>query len=220
MAPNSKGLQDPTGDRPTPPAEAALFGEKYARKADAFASTLHWQQEAQCVYRELGEYGKVLDLGCNTGRFIEMFSKGNRWVGMDVNPHALEVAASRLPDHQFIDFEGLRATPSEEFDAVAFIHAINQVQDLDPLMSEVWRVMKRGARIVVMTHNPLYSLKFLFKNLVNGYRPDPTMVREPRLGQLVQLMYEQGFQKVSADYQGAGAINCMKPRLIYVGRKA
>lgn len=202
------------------------WGSKYAKKADVFASTPYWKREAAEVVKIFKTYasktsGAVLDLGCNTGRFISILKEGagdngNTVYGVDVNIHGLRVAKERHPDCQFFETpEGI----TEEVGFTAFIHTINQVEDLDKLMDTVWDKMKAGGVIVVVTHNPLPSRLRKPLNLFNGYKPDSTMVREPTRGELKQLMYEYGFQCKQAYYFGPFPIPFLRRRMIYVGTK-
>jgi SAM-dependent methyltransferase len=197
------------------------WGHKYARKADVFATTPWWKAEAREVLSHIPyPVTEVMDLGCNTGRFIGLcktgLDEGVNYYGVDVNPAALTIAAQRHTDCSFY------RTPSLVPDGigfVAFIHTINQVEDLDTLLGGVWDRMTPGAKIVVVTHNPLPARLRKPLNLFNGYKPDATMVREPTMGELKQLMYENGFRCEQAYYFGKFPIPFLRRRMIFVGVK-
>jgi SAM-dependent methyltransferase len=46
--------------------------------------------------------GNVFELGCGYGRLAPAFEPG-QYVGMDINPTALEVARRECPEHTFVD---------------------------------------------------------------------------------------------------------------------
>lgn len=207
------------------------WGEAYARKSHAFSSTPYWKAEAYEVIKSL--WGQktaprtILDVGCNTGRFLEELegdmpeSNYYRYVGMDVNTDALFIA-KRLHEGskwqpQFV--QSIAQLPDESVDAVAMIHVLPQVVDLDTTLKEIWHVMARKAKFAVVIHNPWFDRIVRLKNVFNKYTPDKTMQREPTMAELRQIMWQAGFNEVSCIYFGAG-FGMFKRRIIWVGEKA
>lgn len=197
------------------------WSEAYARKADAFASTKGWQQEALHILSlEQFKGFNVLDFACNTGRFLQLAKPrfpSLMGLGVDINPSALMIAKTRMP--HFIWETSLSNTPDSTVDYTVFMHGINQVTDLEHTMSEIWRVMKEGAGITVVTHNPWHFKFFGIRNLFNGYKSDPTIIREPTKGQLKQIMWDNGFLCTSTYWFGDNLFPFLKNRIVFNGRK-
>jgi ubiquinone/menaquinone biosynthesis C-methylase UbiE len=201
------------------------WGEKYARKADAFASTRAWREEAAIIIKRMDFRGKILlDFACNTGKFfqeVDRMSKNfafKEYIGVDINADALTKAYRTVFLHPKY-FTNTHVLESESVHYVVFMHAINQVEDLDATLQELWRVLKRGGLIAVVTHNPWHFRFFGFRNWFNGYKPDPTIIREPTKGELKQIMWDNGFICDETFWQGKGLIPFLKHRTFFFGRK-
>lgn len=198
------------------------WDEKYARKADAFACTETWQAEANHILNlpQFPKKGVVLDFACNTGRFLELCVSTNlaiKGLGVDVNTEGLAIANKRMPE--FTWETDLSSVEDESVDYVVFLHGINQVEDLDRTLSEIWRVMKQGAYITVTTHNPTHFKVFGLRNLFNGYLSDVTIKREPYRGQLKQMMWDNGFICKDTYWFGTTLVPFLKNRIVFNGRK-
>lgn len=201
------------------------WGKAYAHKAAVFASTPWWIREAKRALSYAphveGEAGGpvLLDLGCNLGALSKMALEGGipNVHAMDVNEYAVEQLKAEgirgITTHTTLD------TVPGQLDFVIMMHVINQIEDLEDTMSKVWERMRPGGFLVVVTHNPIPGkFRGLF-NKIKGYKSDATMVREPRLGELRQLMYEHGFKEYDSYYFGDSPIPFLNRRLFYVGTK-
>jgi SAM-dependent methyltransferase len=98
--------------------------------------------------------GKLLDVGCGDGIFLNRMQKLGWTVdGLDVDSKAIENAKSRygLSVHQG-DLSRVRF-PDNSFDAVTLSHVIEHVPNPLALLLEVRRIAKPGARLVLTTPN-------------------------------------------------------------------
>jgi len=110
---------------------------------------------------------QVLDLGCGAGPVIsELRRHGIRTAGLDYSEDMLDNARARLRSLG-IDDSGLlqgdcRHTPypSAGFDVVVCLGVISYIEDYDPVLDEIERLLKPGGTALISfrsEHNPLFS---------------------------------------------------------------
>ena len=105
--------------------------------------------------------GKVLDLGCGTGRTTKAFSNKNfEVVGIDYSEAMITFARSKHPD---LDFRVMNACDmdfnDESFDNILFsfngmdsIYPVNKRHDC---LKQIYRILKRGGTFAYSSHNAL-----------------------------------------------------------------
>jgi SAM-dependent methyltransferase len=96
----------------------------------------------------------VLDVGCGTGRSVEIFRANApkaRWVGVDIDDSA-EVQARTRDDAEFHTFNGVDL-PFEDgrFDIAYCAQVLEHVQRPAPLLGEIARVLRPGGRLAGST---------------------------------------------------------------------
>jgi SAM-dependent methyltransferase len=96
----------------------------------------------------------VLDLGCGTGRSVELFrslAPGAHWVGVDIDDSA-EVRSRTREDAEFHTFDGVNL-PFEDrrFGLVYCAQALEHVRHPGPLLAEVARVLAPDGRLAGST---------------------------------------------------------------------
>ncbi len=100
---------------------------------------------------------RVLDLGCGSGgasrAATRAVGESGMVVGVDSCVRALEVARERTPDDMPMAFvrasaERLLDIPDRSFDCVVASLVLEEVQDLDAALREVFRVLRPGGRFV------------------------------------------------------------------------
>ncbi len=101
--------------------------------------------------------GKVLDVGCGTGRFLSSLPTGYQRVGIDVSLGMLELAREKGLDVEQASSDSL---PFEDgsFDLVTTFAVLHHL--IDPALVrasliEMARVVRPGGAIIVWDHNPL-----------------------------------------------------------------
>lgn len=91
---------------------------------------------------------RVLEVGCGQGHLTKALARrGVDVVGVDANPQASEVAGSGRVMHmraEDLDF------PSDEFDFVVSVHAIEHIPELEAALAEMSRVLKPGGKAVLI----------------------------------------------------------------------
>lgn len=102
------------------------------------------------------EGARILDVGCGDGFHLRLLREhGDRtWAleGVDIDPRAVERASSDgLEIHQgTVDALDL---PADQYDVVYALQTIEHVEDPAGLMAAIFRILKPGGRLVLVTDN-------------------------------------------------------------------
>jgi ubiquinone/menaquinone biosynthesis C-methylase UbiE len=106
----------------------------------------------------------LLDAGCGTGIFtLDILSSGSKVIGLDLSLPMLMRAEKKLKGYplQMVLADMLKLPFSEcSFDKVVSVTALEFIEDGRAAVSELFRVTKRGGRIVVATLNSLSPWAF------------------------------------------------------------
>jgi ubiquinone/menaquinone biosynthesis C-methylase UbiE len=100
------------------------------------------------LYEVLSPGQKLLDLGIGSGLSSILFNQaGLRIWGLDGSAEILQVCATKgfteqLQQHDLRDLP--LPYPSSEFDYVLCVAVLNSFQDLQPLFTEIYRILKPG----------------------------------------------------------------------------
>ncbi len=97
--------------------------------------------------------GRVLDIGCGTGRNLALFGKGVRAIGVDPCPQSLRQARRRAPGVPLVRARA-EALPFRDgaFDTVVSGLAFCSVGDVPRGLGEVRRVLKPGGALRMLEH--------------------------------------------------------------------
>jgi phosphatidylethanolamine/phosphatidyl-N-methylethanolamine N-methyltransferase len=114
---------------------------------------------AQAAAAAAGPDGAMLVVGVGTGLELELLPADLRVTGIDISAAMLKIARERVArkglrqvrslmvmDAGAIDF------PDAQFDVALAPYVMSVVPDPARVLSEVWRVVRPGGRIVVMNH--------------------------------------------------------------------
>lgn len=156
---------------------ALAYQQYYTHTADAQPRASFWKRLDYGVYRRLNKLlgtltglhaqqqraaqlfleppcGKLLDVGCGNGRFLQrMRAAGWEVEGTDFDPKA---AAAAHAEHGLTVRVGDLASiayPDEQFDVVTLQHLIEHVPNPVALLQECRRILKPQGRLVVVTPN-------------------------------------------------------------------
>jgi SAM-dependent methyltransferase len=148
----------------------------------------------------IGRGKRVLDLGCRSGALTRHFLDGNTVVGLDVDPSALEKAASLGIEPVQANVEEPLPFEDASFHAVVAGELFEHLQFPDALVAEIRRVLKPGGVLVGSVPNAFRlqsRLRFL-----RGRAPedDPTHLRMFSPAAVRALL--GGFDDVRLDYVG------------------
>lgn len=98
----------------------------------------------------------MLDYGCGVGYVCSLFADlGCVVTGVDISPAALEIARAREPRSGFIEAndDGTLPFADASFDVVACLGVLEHVPEPAPVVAELRRVARDGARAVWVVPN-------------------------------------------------------------------
>jgi ubiquinone/menaquinone biosynthesis C-methylase UbiE len=97
--------------------------------------------------------GRVLDIGCGTGRNLALFGSGVRAIGLDPCPQSLQKARGRAPGVPLVRARA-EALPFRDgtFDAVVSGLVFCSVGDVPRGLAEVRRVLRPGGVLRMLEH--------------------------------------------------------------------
>lgn len=100
--------------------------------------------------------GRALDAACGTGRHAKHLAAKHETYGVDASPEMLAVAREAAPGAAFdtADLEAL-PFPDGHFDVVVCALALCHLSDISKAVSELGRVARVGAKVVLTDPHPL-----------------------------------------------------------------
>jgi ubiquinone/menaquinone biosynthesis C-methylase UbiE len=102
---------------------------------------------------------KILDLGCGAGAHaMEYVKKEADVCGLDISKTLVKIAKKRCPQAKFT-VGSMNKIPYEDntFDIVTASLSIHYIKDLNKLLHEVNRVLKKNGLFIYSTYNPIYA---------------------------------------------------------------
>lgn len=151
--------------------------------------------------RGRGERARVLDIGCGTGKQIAVHAAALPevgFVGVDRSIAMLRIARGRCPGAQWIHGDGARLPLVDDaFDYASSQFSYQHIGDTTRLLSEAYRVLRPGGRLVVTNIDPWSMTGWL----VYRFFPEAFAVDQRDFvpfDDLVALMRRVGFVDVQA----------------------
>lgn len=104
---------------------------------------------------------KILEAGCGLGEYLDLF-EGDLY-GTDISLNALQKARVFCPKAEYFQANGEKfPVKNESFDCVLLPDVIEHVEDDWALFAEVYRVLRKGGRVLITSH---FSGKYDTKQL-------------------------------------------------------
>ncbi len=106
------------------------------------------QQEALLLQKYIHDYkdADVLNLGCGTGRFMEMAN-----FGLDISANMLAEAEKKYPSKNFIQADATQTSfPDTSFDAIFSMHVLMHLEkeQFSKILKESFRLLRKGGRFI------------------------------------------------------------------------
>lgn len=143
---------------------------------DMFDEKVHFS-ESMCI----------LDFGCGTGNYLSRISNSHKvkCFGVEPSDGMIEKALSKNPraiirkgDHANIPFE------DEFFDFIFMTDVIHHVPDLDMLFKSLYRTLKRGGKLCIVTE----SYKQIESRWYNAYFPSLASNEKKRYPDISEIL--------------------------------
>jgi SAM-dependent methyltransferase len=100
------------------------------------------------------EGGKVLDVGCSTGRYLEKLQRyGWDVYGVESNPIIADYARQKRGLNIHAGTLEAAEFPAQFFDAIVFSHVLEHLHDPLAELQEVRRILKPGGQLVIALPN-------------------------------------------------------------------
>lgn len=114
---------------------------------------IHWN----IIESRLKGSNRLLDFGCGTGRFASRIKNmGIDYTGIDSSANMIKMAReqNKTSWFNFIHFDGFKIPfPDECFDTCVTCYVLQYIingPDMDRILSEIWRVLALGARLIMI----------------------------------------------------------------------
>ncbi len=142
------------------------FGEEYFRRVYGDYYKKNPTYKFKAILKEIKKYktgGKLLDIGCAHGKFIEVISnyQDNKFslFGIDISKYSIKIAEKIVPNAKLkvrsVEKTGFK---NKEFDVVTLLDVIEHVHKLDKSLKEVKRLLKDDGIVVMII--PVYDGPF------------------------------------------------------------
>ncbi len=154
-----------------------LFYERISNDWERMINNVETQKRLRVIFEELlagvplkGK--RFLDVGCGLGYFSQRAANlGAKVIGVDIGKKLIEKAKQRVPKGKFfIASASDLPFKNESFDIVLCTEVIEHVDNQRKVLSEIFRVLKKGGVFAITTPNRIYRPIFEFLGLV-GIRP-------------------------------------------------
>jgi SAM-dependent methyltransferase len=159
----------------------------------------------------------VLDIGCSSGFYSEYALKSGASVtGIDISKVLINKLKDRIKSPQLRLFcadigEPMPFLKTDSFDCVICSLVIDYIKNWPPLFAELYRVTKKGGRLVIATHHPfsIYQNRnrnnyFDFEMIedtwaVRSNRPFKTRYYVRPMSEVLRPIIQSGFRIISID---------------------
>jgi len=142
------------------------------------ADLLRWRKRNAYYYQWLDRIYKfvvrpnsrVLHIGCECGDLLAAVQP-SYGVGIDEDPHAIELAKKRFPHLKFISMDPHKLQLHEKFDYVLICNSLGRWHDIQQVLERLKTATSDSTRIVITYYNYLWEAILRLGSLIRLRRP-------------------------------------------------
>lgn len=114
--------------------------------------------------------GKLLDIGCGTGAFLEVCERSG-WLVKGTEPDAGARAIAQKKIKSYIEEDFLEALEEEKFDVITLWHVLEHIHQLNRALEKINKLLaNRGKLVIAVPNVQSYDAKY-FKQYWAAYDP-------------------------------------------------
>lgn len=136
----------------------------------------------------------ILEIGCGQGfrTYLLARNKNNKVIGIDLSEEDIKTAISRYPGVRYeVQNSEKLSFVADSFDEVLAFDIFEHVNNLDAVIAEIKRVLKKGGKLMV--NIPYYRSENWLKSIRPTYFDEIHHVRVFGRSELETLLSKQGF---------------------------
>lgn len=143
--------------------------------------------------------GRLLDVGCGLGLFLETMAPEFELYGVDLSPYAVREAARRLPTARLEVASLTAGLPFDgTFDVVTAINIFEHLEDPAAGLDAVRGRLRTGGLLVA--HLPTIGNRVQARLYAGSYAADPTHIYRPSGRAFSALATHHGFACITASF--------------------
>lgn len=159
------------------------------------------------IFSEIKEGSRVLDIGCDTGRFGLALKTEKRCIvdGIETDPSAIAEAVKRLDTvHERTITDESSFSGLENYDSVLLLDVLEHLQDPWAVLRGIFKVLAPGGTLSIVTPNVAH-ISVIRRLLCGSFEytnygtMDRTHLRWFTRKSLSRMLFDAGFNTVSID---------------------
>lgn len=151
----------------------------YAMHVERWQKRPHWSYETKFLLDQFKSSAKppvVLDFGCNTGAALDLM-RALGWVGVGYDPNAAAIRYAREHYPKRLIFNSLSSLMTRPiFDGILMSEVLGHIEDPPQALWMASQLLLPGGQMVIGVPSVGYDIAMVPKNLLTGYRSDPTLL--------------------------------------------
>ncbi|MGB7201975.1 MAG: class I SAM-dependent methyltransferase [Pyrinomonadaceae bacterium] len=128
-----------------------------------------WSEDHEFALQTIIENERVLEVGCNTGKFLERVREKTKHVtGLEFNPEAAAVARVKELDVRNLDIAILAENEPESFDAICAFQVLEHIPNAGDFLQACLKALKPGGKLIFsVPNNEPYFQRFSKYEVLN-----------------------------------------------------
>lgn len=175
--------------------ESSLYSADYfvQRRSNGYERQIAYQQEWRRVCERVRP-GFILDVGCGTGEFLDVFWGDWEKYGIEISEYCIDLCRSK--GITMVDFDSLR---DDTFDLVIFRGVLQHLDNPFQALREARRVLAPGGLIAILAQPDADSLCYrLFGDLPALDAPRNWWI--PGRREITNILKRLGFQDIEVNH--------------------